>query len=85
MSRCWPVVVAVLVAAGAGCAVVRGSGNVVTEQRQVSGFNCIDLSGSGKLIIAQGSSEGLTIEAEDNIIGRIETSVISSGCLTLAI
>lgn len=55
---------------------VRGSGNIVTEERDVSGFHKIQLSGIGNLIITQGEEESLTIEADDNIIPIIETDVL---------
>jgi hypothetical protein len=54
---------------------VRGSGNVVTEERDVSNFHKIHLSGIGNLIITQGEEESLTIEADDNIIAIIEAEV----------
>jgi len=57
------------------CIVVRGSGDVVTEERNVSGFDRVELHGSGKLILAQGSAEALTVEAEDNLMKYIETDV----------
>lgn len=52
-----------------------GSGVLVTEQRDVSGFDRVSFEGFGTLIITQGSEESLTIEAEDNILPRIETRV----------
>jgi hypothetical protein len=54
---------------------VRGSGNVITEGRDVSDFRKVHLSGTGNLIITQGELESLTIEADDNIIPIIETDV----------
>ncbi len=54
---------------------VRGSGNVTTEERQVSGFNQVSLSGSGDMTIIQGDQEKLVIEAEDNILPLIQTEV----------
>lgn len=53
----------------------QGSGNVITEQRQVSGFDRVSLSGIGDVTLIQGSQEKLEIEAEDNIIPRITTEV----------
>ena len=53
----------------------QGSGKVVTETRQVSGFDRVALSGIGNLTITQGEKESLKIEAEDNILPRIETLV----------
>jgi len=55
--------------------VVRGSGDLKTEERDVSGFDEVHFSGMGNLIIEQGEEESLTIEADDNIIDLIETDV----------
>lgn len=60
---------------GTPVAVVRGSGVVVTETRQVSGFNALSFAGLGEVIITQGQTESLTIEAEDNIVPQIKTEV----------
>ncbi len=57
------------------CRVVRGSGDVETETRSVSGFDQVSLNGQGELILEQGEQESLEIEAEDNIIAVIETEV----------
>ena len=54
---------------------VRGSGNVISEDRDVSGFSKISLSGSGSLYIEQGNEESLTIKAEDNLVPLIRTEV----------
>lgn len=55
--------------------IVIGSGNVISEDRDVSGFNKVSVSGSGNIYIEQGDMESLTIEAEDNIISLIEAKV----------
>jgi hypothetical protein len=52
-----------------------GSGNVVSETRDVSGFDRVLLWDSGELNITQGAAESLTVEAEDNVIGRVTTDV----------
>lgn len=62
--------------------IVRGSGNVITERRNVSDFNIIELNGAGKLIITQSSTESLEIEAEENIIDEL-TSEVNGNTLTL--
>lgn len=54
---------------------VTGSGKLVTENRQVSGFTSVTFAGLGELNITQGANEGLTIEAEDNIMPHITTEV----------
>jgi hypothetical protein len=53
----------------------RGSGIIETETRQVSGFDRVELSGIGDLVVTQGDQEGLVIEAEENVIPRIITEV----------
>lgn len=55
--------------------VVRGSGNVITEARSVSGFNNVRLNGAGRLVITQGSEESLQIQAEDNIMEQLVSNV----------
>ncbi len=65
----------------AGCGInpgsVVGSGNVVTEERAVSNFDQVALTGVGDLVITQGDQEALTIEAEDNLIPYIQTEVVN--------
>ena len=53
----------------------RGSGNVITESRLVGGFDEIDLSGSGTVVVVVNGTESLTIEAEDNIMPLLTTEV----------
>jgi len=54
---------------------VRGSGVVVSEDREVSDFNSVDLAGIGNLYIEFGDEESLTIEAEDNFMDYLEADV----------
>lgn len=65
-----------------GFDVIRGSGNVVTEARNVSDFDQVILNGTGKVIVTQGSTESLEIEAEDNIMDEL-TSTVRGNTLTL--
>ena len=53
----------------------RGSGNVVEEDRAVSGFTGVVLVGIGELTIKVGERESLRIEAEDNLMQYFETEV----------
>ncbi|MBA3816905.1 MAG: DUF2807 domain-containing protein [Parachlamydiaceae bacterium] len=53
-----------------------GSGNVISQVRNVMGFNQILFSGNGNLIISQGNTESLKIEGEDNIVDLITTAVV---------
>ena len=52
-----------------------GSGHVINQTRNVSGFNQINLDDTGTLIITQGNTESLTVEAEDNVMPQIKTQV----------
>jgi hypothetical protein len=60
----------------------QGSGNVVSEDREVSGFTGISLVSAGDIVITQGEQESLTIEAEDNLLPLLETTV-ENGLLVL--
>ena len=53
--------------------VVRGSGNVVEETREVSGFSGVNLATIGDMTIELGDNESLRIEAEDNLMEYFET------------
>jgi len=72
-------VISVLAVFAASCkwtiGMVRGSGDIETEERDVSGFDEVYLSGIGNLIITQGEEESLVIEADDNIIPLIRADV----------
>jgi hypothetical protein len=61
---------------------VSGSGNVVTEPREVAGFDRVSVSGAGELTVVQGDEESLTIEADDNLLPLI-TSEVHHGALSL--
>lgn len=55
--------------------IVRGSGQVGTESRMVRDFTEVDLAGMGTLTITQGADEGLTIEAEENLLPVLTSDV----------
>lgn len=55
--------------------VLRGSGEIKSEIREVSHFDKIELSSVGTLYITQGEEETLKIEAEDNLLHHIESNV----------
>ncbi|MBE0698736.1 MAG: DUF2807 domain-containing protein [Anaerolineaceae bacterium] len=63
--------------------VEKGSGIIVTEERSVSDFDRLDLSGIGDVTLIQGDQESLKIEAEDNVIKHI-TSEVRNGTLYIA-
>lgn len=63
--------------------VTEGSGRVTSQTREVSNFDRVVLNGIGDVTITQGNTEKLDIEAEDNIIPHILTSV-SNGTLNIS-
>jgi hypothetical protein len=72
---------ALLASACCGCpslvdvGAIRGSGNVITRAWQVSDFDRVSLSGSGRVVITQGDDESLTVEADDNLMQYIKAEV----------
>jgi hypothetical protein len=82
MRKRLPAVSLAVVLVLSACGVVGGSGQVVTETRQVSGFTAIDLAGSGELTVEQSGSESLTIEADQKVLSRL-TSEVSDSTLKL--
>jgi len=59
-----------------GCAVaIRGSGDVIEETREISDFDRVSLDGIGEIILTQGDTTSLVVEAEDNLMQYIRTSV----------
>ncbi len=56
---------------------VRGSGHVITQSRDVKGFTAIYLAYPASVVVRQGTSESLTIEAEDNVVAALRTQVVN--------
>jgi hypothetical protein len=54
---------------------VVGSGNVITEARQVSGFHAVEVSGVGTLVLSQGEKESLRVEADDTVLPYLISEV----------
>lgn len=69
------VILSALLLAGVACTTQQGSGTVMTETRDVQGFNQVNFEGLGTVLINQGDRESLEIEAEDNITPQIRTKV----------
>ena len=60
----------------------KGSGNVTTQERQVSAFDAIKI-GCANLMISQGEQQSVKVETDDNLQDRIVTKV-SNGTLELS-
>ncbi len=61
---------------------VNPSDTIITETRDASGFNAIEMSAFGKVILSQGESETLVVTGSDNVVPLIITEV-SNGRLTI--
>lgn len=61
---------------------VQGSGRIVKQARQVSGFNGLSLAVPGRVELRIGDTEGVTVEADDNVLPLIET-VVDGGTLRI--
>jgi hypothetical protein len=90
MKRLW-VTACCLVLAVAGCDDVsidgdriEGSGTIITESRSVSGFDAIEVFGSGDVVVEVTGTESLTITADDNIM-PVLTSEVEGRALQLSI
>jgi hypothetical protein len=81
--RVWFIAVWGLAAAACGFSPgITGSGNIKTETRTVSGFNAVNLAGTGRLTIAVTGTDSLEITADDNLLSYL-TSDVSGKELTL--
>jgi hypothetical protein len=72
----------------AGCSInlsntVRGSGNLIKEERSLTGIQRVMLATLGDLTISLGDQEKLIIEAEDNLMPYL-TSLVRGGKLEIA-
>ena len=61
-----------IVVAVSGCAQIPGTGNQTPD---VSGVTNVALNGPGTLIIQQGNNESVSIEADDDLMSKISTTV----------
>ena len=63
------------IAATPGCGCMKGSGNVIKETRDVSGFHGIDVGGAFEVILIKSSQEKVVLEVDDNLMPYITTKV----------
>lgn len=62
---------------------VSGSGTIVSETREVSGFARVVLAGEGDVIVTPGSGPSLEIETDDNLLPHV-VSRVQGGELVLS-
>ena len=72
----------VLLVTSCSARIMRGSGNIIMEARQVSGFDQVSVCCGMQLVVAQGSAEALEIQADDNLLPEI-TSVVAGDELVI--
>jgi putative autotransporter adhesin-like protein len=58
--------------------ILRGSGTLISETRNVSDFDRVEIHDGGNLYLVQGDSEALEIEAEDNIMPYLTSRVVNN-------
>jgi len=56
---------------------INGSGNLITESREVDVFSKVSSEGVFDVVITQGSPQSVEITADDNIMNRVRTKVIN--------
>jgi autotransporter translocation and assembly factor TamB len=74
-------VIAVLVAVLlSGCipTTITGSGNVVTQEESLSGFDSVDVSHNFEVSITQGESYSVVIRVDDNLVEHLDVGVQGS-------
>lgn len=54
---------------------VKGSGEIIKEERDVDSFNKIELETMGDIYIKQGEENALRVETDDNVIDLVKTEV----------
>jgi len=73
------IALAVLFTLQSGCTYafkgIKGDGNVVKQERDVSNFKGIDVGGAFKVFLTQGDAEKLVVEADQNLMEYIHTDV----------
>lgn len=76
VARCGLVAAMLFVAAfPCAAAVLEGSGRAATAERPATAFHALSVSVPSRVDLTQGDAEGLTIEADDNVLARIESNV----------
>jgi hypothetical protein len=56
-----------------------GSGRVVSEARNLPAFQGVSLAGAMDLVVRQGATQAVEVQADDNLLPYLETEVSGSG------
>ncbi len=57
------------------CSITRGSGTVVSDDREVTAFDAIELSTSADVVVKPGDAPALTVTGDDNVLDLLLTDV----------
>jgi len=67
-----PALIAVILLSGCVPTTLSGSGNLVTQEEPISGFDKVDISHSFKVDISQGESFKVVIRVDDNLVENLQ-------------
>lgn len=71
-----PLLLITFLVTACGLRVINGSGDIIKEDRDVSGFDRVEFSGFGRVLVTQGDQESLSIEVDDNLLQYIDADVV---------
>lgn len=57
---------------------IKGNGNVIKQEREISSFTSIEVGGAFRVFLSQGDKVALTVEADENLMDVIKTTVIGN-------
>lgn len=57
---------------------ISGSGSIAAEAREVEPFDSVVLNGEGTVLVTQGEAAALTIEADDNLLPYLQSTVVDA-------
>ena len=77
-------ILAILLVSACGVIPMLGSRNIISENRKVSGFDRLEVSGGGDVTIIQDGTEALKIETDDNVMQYV-TSKVQGGTLSIGL
>lgn len=57
---------------------IKGNGNVVKQERQISDFRGLEVGGAFRVYLSQGDKVALKVEADENLLEVIKTTVVGN-------
>ena len=84
MKACFGLTIVLLLVSACGILPTLGSRHMITENRNVSGFDRVDVNGGGDVTIIQDGTESLAIQTDDNVMQYV-TSEVRGGTLYIGL